>query len=73
MIKDQDAKSLYGRLEFHFVKHLLPQVKDEMVLKTILKCTWALVDIGMPSQFHLDKLQPLGAAFFDDILGIQLK
>lgn len=44
-----------------------------MVLKTILKCTWAIIECGMPSQFHLDKLKPLGSSFFDNILGIQLK
>ena len=35
-LKDQGAKALFGRIEFHFVKHILPTVKDEMVLKTAL-------------------------------------
>lgn len=34
---------------------------------------WAIIDCGMPSQFNLDKLKPLGSGFFEDILGIQLK
>lgn len=36
VLKEQEAQSLFNRLEFHFVKHLLPTVRDEMVLKTVL-------------------------------------
>ena len=32
----QNDQSLFGRVEFHILKHVIPTVKDEMIYKTVL-------------------------------------
>jgi len=80
---DTDAQSLVRLLERQFVEVYLVTVRDEMVLKTVLRCLRSLIvfvkEQNLETKYQLDALAPLcnpkdeNEDFFECFLAIKLK